>query len=59
MPKNNFELAEHLEKFPPHEREKEYLRLYPIVEFKSKSFGFLMTRYEQWKKDHASTDTAS
>jgi hypothetical protein len=50
--KNNYDLAVYLESLPAGDRQKEYDRLWPIVEFKPKSFGYLMNRYEQWKRDH-------
>jgi len=55
--KNNLELAQHLETLPKEERQTEYQRLLSLAEFKVKSFGGLMKRYEAWKKNHGRTDT--
>jgi hypothetical protein len=55
--KNNLELAQYLEKLPEMARQKAYQELLPDLDFKVKSFGFLMVRYEKWKKDHGNFDT--
>jgi hypothetical protein len=57
--KNNLELAQHLEKLPAEQRQAEYIRLMPTHSFSVKSLGYLMTRYEKWKKDHAGIDSGS
>lgn len=53
--KNNLEFAQYLEKQTVADRQSEYSRLTPTLKFKPKSFGFLMTRYEKWKKDHGTS----
>ena len=59
LPSNNLELAIYLEYFQG-DKQSEYDRLVPLLSFKVKSFGYLMKRYEQWKKDHGtSTNTES
>jgi len=53
---NNLQLAQYLETLPTEQQSAEYSKLLPELKFKVKSFGFLMTRYEQWKNDHAAKD---
>jgi len=50
---NNLELAQYLFSLSVEKRQEEYTRLFSILKFKVKSFGYLMQKYEKWKENHA------
>lgn len=53
--KNNLELAQYLETLPVEIRQGAYQNALAEIKFKPKSFGYLMARYDKWRKDHGTS----